>query len=176
MKRTAIVLGSSRKNGYTSLLANEVASKSNAKVFNLTDYNINQFDYDFNNQDDDFKSLMSSILEHDNIVFATPIYWYSMSTPMKLFWDRMADLLMIEKDMGRMLKQRDAFVVSTGNAEEPKPCFEDAFKNSFEYLSMNYNGMLYVNTDFSESSNGTELKLDFKKFSNKITKFVDSLN
>jgi len=38
----------------------------------------------FNNIDDDFISLMTEIIEkYDTLIFATPVYWYSMSRILK---------------------------------------------------------------------------------------------
>ncbi|MCP4458779.1 MAG: NAD(P)H-dependent oxidoreductase [Cytophagales bacterium] len=34
---------------------------------------------------------------------ATPVYWYSMSGIMKVFLDRIYDVLTIEKELGRKL-------------------------------------------------------------------------
>ncbi|WP_291800231.1 flavodoxin family protein [Lutibacter sp.] len=60
---------------------------------NLYDKKINHFDYDFNN-DDGFLPLMKNVIEkYDTIIFATPIYWYSMSGVLKVFFDRLSDLL-----------------------------------------------------------------------------------
>ncbi len=48
---------------------------------------------------------MNDIVDkYDVLIFATPVYWYSMSGIMKVFFDRITDLLTIKKDIGRKLK------------------------------------------------------------------------
>ncbi|WP_133405289.1 flavodoxin family protein [Parashewanella tropica] len=142
-----IILGSSSPNGNTHLVANAISTKTNAKLVSLSDYNIKPFDYNFNNQDDDFLPLISDILKYDRIIFATPVYWYAPSAQMKLFMDRLSDLLKIHKPLGRRLRTKQTAVIATGSDRQPKPCFEEVFINTFDYLGMDYQGMLYVSFD-----------------------------
>ncbi len=46
---------------------------------------------------DDYRRIVEEMLEHDDILFITPIYWYSMSTKMKLFIDRFSESLRDEE-------------------------------------------------------------------------------
>ncbi|ABE54728.1 NADPH-dependent FMN reductase [Shewanella denitrificans OS217] len=89
----AIVLGTSRSDGNTSALANEFAQATGANVFPLSDFSILPFDYEFKNTSDDFLLLINQVIKHDIIIFASPIYWYSPSAQMKVFMDRLSDLL-----------------------------------------------------------------------------------
>ena len=66
---------------------------------------IRPYDYDpATNAHDDFKFVAGKMLAVDNIVFATPVYWYSMSECMKAFFDRLTDLLSFHKIIGKGLK------------------------------------------------------------------------
>jgi multimeric flavodoxin WrbA len=47
----------------------------------------------------------------------TPVYWYTMSGIMKVFFDRFSDLLRIEKDLGRKLRGKSMAVISCGADE-----------------------------------------------------------
>lgn len=141
--KTAILLGTSNKNGNTSALVDFVATSINASVFKLKDYVISPFDYDHKNIDDDFIPLVKKLLEFDHIIFASPVYWYTMSAQMKIFFDRLSDLLHIKKELGRKLRGLSASVISTGSSQKPERSFEEVFINSFNYLSMDYKGMLY---------------------------------
>ena len=69
MKKTAIVLGTSRSNGNTAKLAKKIEKNIDAKLFDLSEYNISAFDYEFKNKDDDYKSLVEEVLTYDNISF-----------------------------------------------------------------------------------------------------------
>lgn len=143
----AIVLGTSRSDGNTSALANEFAQATGANVFPLSDFSILPFDYEFKNTSDDFLLLINQVIKHDIIIFASPIYWYSPSAQMKVFMDRLSDLLKINKPLGRQLRGKVAGVLSTGSDIMPKDCFEQVFRCTFEYLGLGYLGMLYCACD-----------------------------
>lgn len=145
----AIVLGTSRSNGNTSALANEFAQITGAKVYALSDFSILPFDYEFKNTSDDFFQLINQVIKHDIIILASPIYWYSPSAQMKVFMDRLSDLLKINKPLGRQLRGKVAGVISTGSDTIPKNCFEQVFRSTFEYLGLGYLGMLYCACDDS---------------------------
>lgn len=170
MKKVAIILGTARENGNTAILTEAIARKTNAKVFDINKYKILPFDYEYKNQDDDFLSLIKEILTYDVIILASPVYWFSPSTSMKLFLDRVTDLITIEKDLGRQLKGKPSALISTGDEETPKNCFEEVFQHTFDYLGMNYKGMLYYSVPFDESG-----KTEFNPDENieKISKFAD---
>lgn len=54
------------------------------------------------------------MLHDDKIIFATPVYWYSMSGLMKTFFDRLTDLVTIQKSVGRKLKGKETFLFAVG--------------------------------------------------------------
>jgi len=70
---TVIIVGSSATYGNTEQLALDVASKTSATVFNLSLYDIEQFDYNFNNCHDDFFNLIKKVLSFDKIILASPM-------------------------------------------------------------------------------------------------------
>jgi len=145
--KTAIVVGSARHKGNTVQLSREVAAKMPATLFNLSDYNISPFDYEFNHHNDDFIVLMKKLISYDRIIFATPVYWYSASGVMKTFLDRFSDLLKVNKELGRQLRGKLTALIATGCDPVPAPCFEEAFKLSYVYLGMTYQSMLYCCVD-----------------------------
>jgi len=175
MKKTAIILGTSRSNGNTADLTNVVAQNTDAIVFDINKYNILPFDYEYKNQDDDFLSLIKELLTYENIVFSSPVYWFSPSTQMKLFIDRITDLITIEKDLGRQLRGKNTALISTGEYDTPKSCFEEVFKHTFEYLGMNYKGMLYCACAFSEDGENNGSDLDLDKYAQRVSTFTDML-
>ncbi|GHE79366.1 flavodoxin family protein [Thalassotalea profundi] len=140
---TAILLGTSRQHGNTHQLINLYLKYRDADVFNLMDYSISVYDYEHNNKEDDFLKLTKQLLKYDHIIFATPVYWYSMSASMKIFFDRLSDLLTIEKKLGKQLRDKSCSVLATGVDSEPPDCFEQPFILTAKYLGMNYENMLY---------------------------------
>ncbi|VAW86504.1 hypothetical protein MNBD_GAMMA18-336 [hydrothermal vent metagenome] len=141
--KTAIILGTSRKNGNTSQLVDLFLQHTKADLFNLSDFVMSPFDYEHNNADDDFLPLIDKVLGYEHIIFATPVYWYSMSAQMKIFFDRMSELVTVEKERGRKLRGKSCALMATGNDNLPAECFEKPFVLSADYLGMMYKGMLY---------------------------------
>ncbi len=87
-------------------------------MIDLSDYSISHFDYKHLNKEDDFISLMKKISgDYDTLIFATPVYWYAMSCVMKDFFDRFTDLLRIEKELGRTLRNKGVAVITSSNGD-----------------------------------------------------------
>jgi multimeric flavodoxin WrbA len=139
----AIVLGTARPQGNTYQLAQEFARQTDATFFHLDDHAISAYDYGHHNRGDDFLPLMRRLLAHDHILLASPMYWYAPSSSMKVFLDRLSDLMTIEKDMGRQLRGKYGGLLATGADPAPPSCFEEIFQRTMEFLGMRYQGMLY---------------------------------
>ena len=77
--KAIIVFGSSRRDGNTGQAADYLASLLSCDVIDVGAANITPYDYQHRNQDDEFMPIMKRIIEHEIIIFASPIYWYSMS-------------------------------------------------------------------------------------------------
>ena len=145
MNRTAIIQASSRSNGDTAAIVNYMASLSNLDIIDLNTKNIGHYDYEYKNKNDDFIPLMTHIVDHyDTIVFATPVYWYTMSGILKVFFDRISDLLRTDKDIGRKLRGKNMAVISTSNHDDLKSGFSMPFMESANYLGMNYLGDIHT--------------------------------
>ena len=160
MSNQVIIVGSSRKSGNTSTIAYAFAKKFEADVVNLSDYNFSYYDYENKNINDDFLPLMKEIIEkYDTIIFATPIYWYSMSGIMKVFFDRFSDLIRIEKDWGREVRGKNMAVISNSHDSENDLDynFYIPFQKSAEYLGMQYLGNKHFNADVPEELDKIEL-------------------
>lgn len=137
--KKVIILGSARKGGATKKIVSELTHNTDWELIDLLDYNIVHFDYSHRNQQDDFIDLMKTITEkYDVLIFATPVYWYSMSGLMKVFFDRLTDLLRIEKETGRGLRGKHMAVISCSNGDNLGDNFWLPFKKSAEYLGMHY--------------------------------------
>lgn len=144
MKNGIILLGSSASKGKTYQMCAFLHEKTGFPIIDLKTKNIGEFDYEFKNADDDFIPLIKDIVEkYDTIVFATPVYWYSMSGILKTFFDRISDCLKTEKDTGRKLRGKNMAVLSSASEDELKDGFLMPFKESANYLGMNYLGNVH---------------------------------
>ena len=142
--RIAVVLGTSKSDGNTRCLADAFVEQTNAKIFDLAKLQISFFDYSHKNKLDDFLPLIHELISYDHITFATPVYWYSMSAQLKVFFDRLSDLLTIEKDLGRKLKGKSISILSTGFDVNCPECFIQPFEMTANYLGLNFKGCEYV--------------------------------
>ena len=143
-KHGLIIFASSGQNGNTAKLRDAFNSIANFDVIDLTELDIGFFDYEHKNKDDDFLPTIEKLVGYEHIVFASPVYWYTMCAQMKIFFDRFSDILSIEKDLGRKIKAKKAYILATGYDAQPKRSFEEVFVNSFKYLEMSYRGILYA--------------------------------
>lgn len=140
-----IIAGSSRKDGDTEILLGNLKRKSNWDLIDLNDYNFSYYDYENKNKDDDFLPLMKRIIEnYDVLIFATLVYWYSMSGIMKVFFDRITDLLTIEKDLGRRLRRKKMAVITCSVGENLGDHFWLPFRETSKYLGIQYLGNLHT--------------------------------
>ncbi|CAM1339887.1 flavodoxin family protein [Tenacibaculum aestuarii] len=141
MKKTVIIQASSKSNGNTNRVINYLNSNNSFDVIDLKTKNIGVFEYDFSNANDDFIPVMEEVINnYDTIVFATPVYWYTMSATLKIFFDRLSDLLKYKKDLGRLLRGKNMAMISNSGQNDLKNGFEMPFIESANYLGMNYLG------------------------------------
>lgn len=164
-----IIQGSSRSNGNTNKIVSFVQKETDFDIIDLKSKQIGGFDYNFKNRDDDFLPLMKEIVsKYDTIIFATPVYWYSMSGIMKNFFDRITDCLKIEQEIGKKLRGKAMGMISCGSDSELRTGFKMPFVESANYLGMHYVGDIHTwmeNEIISEP-----LKKDLATFIEKIIK------
>jgi multimeric flavodoxin WrbA len=146
MLSTIALFSSSRRLGNTGQLMNRIASELDIEIVDLANKHMSSFDYDHRNRGDDFEPLMQQVLKHDQIIFATPIYWYSVSPAMKVFLDRISDYLELPDLLaqGRRLRGKKAYVVCTSISSEPSAAFLEAFRDTFYYLGMHFGGIVHA--------------------------------
>ncbi|MEZ5894320.1 MAG: NAD(P)H-dependent oxidoreductase [Parvularculaceae bacterium] len=143
--KTLAILGSSRPDGETARLLRAVlAHIPGAEVHDLARLVIGPYSYDYAYADDDFLPLARKMPAADAIIFASPVYWYSMSAQMKAFFDRLTDLTdPPHKHIGKSLAGRTMFLVATGGDASPPASFEPPFADTAGYFNMRWGGMLY---------------------------------
>lgn len=160
--KTVIIIGSSRKDGDTAQIVNSLINKSNWDLIDLNDYKIGCYDYEHRNRNDDYLPLMKELIEnYDKFIFATPVYWYSMSGIMKVFFDRITELLEIEKDLGRKLRGKIMAVISCSIGNNLNEAFWLPFSETANYLGMVYLGNAHLIA-------GQKNELELEEFINRI--------
>lgn len=140
----AVILGTSKTDGNPRKLADSFVEQSGAKLFDLSNFNVSFYDYSHENKNDDFLPIIHELLSFDHLVFASPVYWYSMSAQLKVFFDRLSDLLTIEKELGRRLKGKSISVLSTGYNLELPDCFVQPFELTAKYMQLEFKGCEYL--------------------------------
>lgn len=161
MKSIAIIQASSRSNGDTHRVVNYLAKNIDVDIIDLRTKSIGHYDYDNKNEGDDFLKLMTNIAsKYDTIIFATPVYWYTMSGILKVFFDRISDLLRIHKTTGRLLRGKNMAMVSVSNSDDLKDGFSMPFIESANYLGMHYLGDTHAYVENKEINTTVKQRLD----------------
>jgi multimeric flavodoxin WrbA len=147
MLSTIALFSSSRRHGNTGQLMDRLALELDIEVVDLAGLRIAPYDYDHSNRSDDFEPLMRRVLAHDQIILASPIYWYSVTPAMKAFLDRISDFLEVPEllSAGRRLRGKNAYVACTSISDDASTAFVDAFQETFSYLGMRFGGVAHVN-------------------------------
>lgn len=149
-----IILGSSRSDGDMRKVVDELVEISDWDFIDLNDYKIGFYDYEHKNLNDDYLPLMRRIIaRYDVFVFATPVYWYAMSGVMKVFFDRLTDLLDEEKDLGRKLRGKSMAAISCSVGDNLGENFWLPFSATAKYLGMDYLGSAHTIAGNDESEN-----------------------
>ncbi len=173
------LLGSSRRDGNTEILARHAAASlpehSTKEWLHLMDLPLSPFE-DLRHSTGVYpqpvgheKTLAIATLAATDIVFATPLYWYTMSASTKLYldywsgWMRVPGLDFREKMVGKT-----AWLISANSDEAGEKMSEAmilTFQLSAEYLGMHWGGTLlgYANRpgDILQDSKGLDAAASF---------------
>jgi multimeric flavodoxin WrbA len=141
------LLGSSRKQGNTEYLVHRILEGVDHTSVHISDFTIQPItdmrhtEEGFSPINDDYEALLHQFLEHDVIIFATPLYWYGMSGHMKNFIDRWSQYLRDERyNFKEELNKKKAYVVVTGGNTSTitgLPLIQQ-FKYIFDFVGMEY--------------------------------------
>lgn len=147
MMKTLCLLGSTRKNGNSEYLAGKILEGTDHTVVHLADKHIEAIhdqrhaEGGFDPIHDDYDQLIELIFSHDVILFATPLYWYGMSGPMKNFFDRWSQYLRDERfNLKEELARKKAYVAVTGGTSakiKGLPLIQQ-FEYIFEFVGMEF--------------------------------------
>ena len=155
-----ILMGSPRRSGNTAALVGEFADEcarmgAEAQVIPLYDRAVNPclgckacqdcFDGPGCVQDDDFEDVFAAVSDSDVVIFATPIYAWYCTAPMKALLDRMvyAGSKRYGESRGPDLLAgvRAASIVTCGYpAEKGADLWEEGLKRTCRHTGMKYMG------------------------------------
>jgi multimeric flavodoxin WrbA len=146
-----VINGSTREKGNSEFLTNVLLHDIPHSTLFLRDYQINPIKDQrhaangFDPVDDDYERLIKQVLEHDILLFATPLYWYGMSGLMKNFVDRWSQCLRDKTmDFRSEMAKKQAFVVIVGGDRihiKALPLVQQ-FQYIFDFMDMSMIGYL----------------------------------
>lgn len=127
MKRVLVIYGSTRRNGNSECLTSSIMKGVPHVPIFLMDCEIQTFsdkrhmDNGFLPTDDEYENrILPLLLDHDIILFSTPLYWYGMSSLFKRFFERWSQYLRDPRfNYLKGLNGKKAYVVVTGG-DDPK--------------------------------------------------------
>jgi multimeric flavodoxin WrbA len=169
--RVTIVMGSARGDGNTASAVRHLNQQLGHKVdvADLSMRTIGPFDYVRHDDRDDFRSVIGMMLASEHIVFATPVYWYSMSGTMKAFFDRLTDLLLDPENrkVGRALAGRNVWLLATGTDESLPSGFQEPFASTAAYF-----GMVWRQAFYCRSVRGAPLTVESFSETRKLARLI----
>ena len=141
-----IILGSARPDGETRKAVDLAFPPGTAELVMLPNFAIGGYDYGHGNAGDGFGAVAAKMAAAEKIIFATPVYWYAMSAPLKIFFDRLTDLTENLKTHGKALTGKPVWVIATGTEDLLPDGFEVPFARTADYFGMEYRGAAYLCT------------------------------
>jgi len=143
-----IINGSARLHGDTQKFISKLTEGLDYDQINLAAHYFVPYNYDNQYpQEDQFNLFAKEILYHKHLIFATPVYWYSMSGRMKTLFDRLTDWVTLNKEAGRSLKGKTVRLLAVGTDGTLPDGFVTPFAMTANYMEMVFAGYQYFNTN-----------------------------
>ncbi|MFC0522796.1 flavodoxin family protein [Pontibacillus salicampi] len=145
-----MINGGSRENGNTNLLSARAVHGLEVDIIQLDEYNISPIvderhaEGGFSEVADDFMQVMDRVMEYDKIIFATPIYWYTMTGTMKQFIDRWSQAMREDRyhDLRERMARKKGYVIAVGGDSpyiKGLPLLQQ-FKYIFDFVHLPFEG------------------------------------
>lgn len=144
-KKVLIILGTARSESNTLKALHADLPFKDFELVELNNIHLESYTYG-EPAKDDFLKIVEKMTHADVIVFATPVYWYSMSGILKVFFDRLTELISTSKKLGRLLAHKQVYLFATGTDDELPEGFEVPFKKTSDYFDMKYERAFYTCT------------------------------
>lgn len=90
------------------------------------------------------RTLLEATLSASDIVFVSPVYWYSVPAPLKLYLDHWSAWMRVPgvEFKARMAGKSLWAITTSGDRERSQPMW-DSFRYSADFLSMRWRGVLW---------------------------------
>ena len=148
--KIGVIYGGTRDHGNTEMLTDVAIKDLPVERFYLRDYTVLPIEDQRHSQkgfkkiNDDYNYIIDQVLQQDILIFATPIYWFSMSATMKLFIDRWSQTL---KDptyphFKNSMSAKKAYVMAVGGDNpllKGLPLIQQ-FQYIFEFIGISFEG------------------------------------
>ncbi|MFC3034689.1 flavodoxin family protein [Pseudoalteromonas fenneropenaei] len=143
--KSVILYSSAREFGNTAKASQQLATELNAELVYLDSFKVAPYSYEHRDKNDDFRGLLRYLMQFEHIVFASPVYWYSVTAPMKAFLDRITEFMDDEalKIELRALRGKHFSILSTSCSNTTPQCFIDVIQFTMQYLGMQLHTIKY---------------------------------
>lgn len=142
-----VLFGGSRDYGNTAALVKEALKGHDYEWINLTKLKFNpvrdvrhqhETILDYN---DDYQEVIDKVLQSDEVIFASPVYWYSVSATLKSFIDHWSETLQDPRYVDfkeKMAEINFRLIIVGGDSPRIKalPCVQQ-IEYSLQYLGAN---------------------------------------
>ncbi len=169
MKKVLVLNGSPRKNGYTIELIETIKNNLNEKI-NVDVFECHSADVKFCTDcrhceknysciiDDEMQLLYKKIEDADVLIFATPVYFYTVSAQIKTVIDRLQVYFFKHiSNQNDLMKQKEGYILTVGGAKSYNNQFngvETVIKGTMNNLKCELKGVFTLsatdNVDISE--------------------------
>ncbi|PTE73300.1 flavodoxin family protein [Staphylococcus devriesei] len=147
-----VLFGGSRPEGNTAQLTKLALEGLEYDWIDLTEYQFNPVrDLRHENEDittyqDDYKGIIDKVLESNVVIFASPVYWYSVSALLKAFIDHWSETLIDPNysDFKEKMANIDFRLVLVGGdcpKVKAKPCITQ-MKYTLGFIGAELNGYI----------------------------------
>jgi multimeric flavodoxin WrbA len=155
------ILGSARKDSNTAVILRRLIAEQACDIVDLRTCSVSPYSYEQSYPvSDQFISIIRRVVCAPVTIIATPVYWYSYSTPMKVFIDRFSDLLTFQKELGRQLRGSHFALLSSSAEPWPDKTLVEAFIRFCDYLGLNFVGCAHAQEagDFVDADVVTKIR------------------
>lgn len=147
-----VLFGGSRPKGNTAQLTKLALEGHEYTWIDLTKYQLNPVrdlrheNTEINHYEDDYLAIIDQVLASDTVIFASPVYWYSVSASMKSFIDHWSESLLDPRyaDFKQQMAAKDFRLIVVGGdcpQVKAKPCIAQ-MKYSLGFLGGQLNGYI----------------------------------
>ncbi|WP_173918673.1 flavodoxin family protein [Halobacillus sp. Marseille-Q1614] len=149
--KVGVIYGSTREQGNTECLTEEVVknlpdvTRIDLKRYQFKDIIDQRHEKNgFSPVKDEYDQIIDQIIDCEVLIFATPIYWYGMTSVTKRFIDRWSQTVRDEKypNFKEQMSQKQAYIIAVGG-DNPRvkglPLVQQ-FTYICQFIGLNYKG------------------------------------